>query len=93
MFAIQPDQQYPVKLDQNDIADIQRLYGEKSTNEFPRRTPAPPPPPPSPDLCSLDRVNGILILENQMYISYKRYVWSINLDGRTYNGPLAFRIT
>ncbi|XP_024871124.1 matrix metalloproteinase-2-like [Temnothorax curvispinosus] len=24
-----------------------------------------------------------------MYISYKRYVWSIDLDGRTYNGPLA----
>ncbi|XP_024893686.1 matrix metalloproteinase-2-like [Temnothorax curvispinosus] len=90
MFAIQPDQQYPVKLDQNDIADIQRLFGEKSTNEPPRRTPAPPaPPPPSLDLCSLDRVNGILILENRMYISYKRHVWSIDLDGRTYNGPLA----
>ncbi|XP_024873862.1 matrilysin-like [Temnothorax curvispinosus] len=87
MFAIQPDQQYPVKLDQNDIADIQRLYGEKSTNEPPHQTPAPPPP--SPDLCSLDRVNGILILKNRMYISYKRYVWSIDLDGRTYNGPLA----
>ncbi|XP_024882484.1 matrix metalloproteinase-2-like [Temnothorax curvispinosus] len=41
-----------------------------------------------PDLCSLDRVNGILILENRMYILYKRYVWSIDLDGRTYNGPL-----
>ncbi|XP_024871091.1 matrix metalloproteinase-2-like [Temnothorax curvispinosus] len=25
-----------------------------------------------------------------MYISYKRYVWSVDLDGRTYNGPLAF---
>ncbi|XP_077275590.1 interstitial collagenase-like [Temnothorax americanus] len=50
MFAIQPDQQYPVKLDQNDIVDIQ---------------------------------------QNRMYISYKRYVWSIDLDGRTYNGPLA----
>ncbi|XP_077255248.1 matrix metalloproteinase-27-like [Temnothorax americanus] len=83
MFAIQPDQQYPVKLDQNDIADIQRLYGEKIMNDPPRRT------PPSPDLCSLDRVNGILILENRMYISYKRYVWSIDLDGWTYNGPLA----
>ncbi|XP_024876483.1 matrix metalloproteinase-19-like, partial [Temnothorax curvispinosus] len=93
MFTIQPDQQYSEKLDQNDIADIQRLYGEKSTNESPHRTPAPPPPPPLPplpDLCSLDRVNGILILENRMYISYKRYVWSIDLDGRTYNGPLAF---
>ncbi|XP_024867349.1 matrix metalloproteinase-2-like [Temnothorax curvispinosus] len=90
MFAIQPDQQYPVKLDQYDIVDIQRLYGEKIQNDKPRRTPAPaPPPPPSPDLCSLDRVNGILILENRMYISYKRYVWSVDLDGRTYNGPLA----
>ncbi|XP_024894072.1 collagenase 3-like, partial [Temnothorax curvispinosus] len=57
MFAIQPDQQYPVKLDQNDIADIQRLYGEKKI------------------ACT--------------YISYKRYVWSIDLDGRTYNRPLA----
>ncbi|XP_024882780.1 interstitial collagenase-like [Temnothorax curvispinosus] len=46
MFAIQPDQQYPVKLDQNDIADIQRTVK-------------------------------------------KCYVWSIDLDGRTYNGPLA----
>ncbi|XP_077280125.1 interstitial collagenase-like [Temnothorax americanus] len=89
MFAKQPDQQYPVKLDQNDIADIQRLYVEEIVNDPPRRTPPPPPPPPSPDLCSLDRVNGILILENRMYISYKRYVWSIDLDGRTYNGPLA----
>ncbi|XP_071642954.1 matrix metalloproteinase-19-like [Temnothorax longispinosus] len=87
MFAFTPDKQYPVRLDQNDIAEIQRLYGEKITNEAPQ---TPAPPPPMPDLCSLDRVNGILILENRMYISYKRYVWLIDLDGRTYNGPLAF---
>ncbi|XP_024880093.1 stromelysin-1-like [Temnothorax curvispinosus] len=37
MFAIQPDQQYPVKLDHN---------------KPPRRTPATPPPP-SPDLSSI----------------------------------------
>ncbi|XP_071578662.1 matrix metalloproteinase-18-like [Temnothorax nylanderi] len=93
MFAYSPVKQYPVKLDKFDIMDIQRLYGEKLTNE-PSQTPAPPPlppqpPQPSPDLCSIDRVNVILILENRMYISYKRYVWSIDLDGRTYNGPLA----
>ncbi|XP_071576385.1 matrix metalloproteinase-18-like [Temnothorax nylanderi] len=88
MFAYSPDKPYLVKLDKYDIIDIQRLYGEKITNE-PPQTPAPPPPP-SPDLCTLDRVNAILILENRMYISYKRYVWSIDLDGRTYNGPLAF---
>ncbi|XP_071575603.1 matrilysin-like [Temnothorax nylanderi] len=95
MFAYSPDKQYPVKLDRFDIIDIQRLYGEKRTNA-PSQTPAPPPPPPrsrppqpSPDLCALGRVNAILILENRMYISYGRYVWSIDLDGRTYNGPLA----
>ncbi|XP_071576312.1 stromelysin-1-like [Temnothorax nylanderi] len=98
MFAYSPDKQYPVKLDRFDILDIQRLYGEKRTNA-PSQTPPPPPPPPppprsrppqpSPDLCALGRVNAILILENRMYISYGRYVWSIDLDGRTYNGPLA----
>ncbi|XP_071579193.1 uncharacterized protein [Temnothorax nylanderi] len=89
MFAYSPDTPYPVKLDQYDIIDIQRLYGKKITTEPPQTPAPPPPPPPSPDLCTLDRVNAILILENRMYISYKRYVWSINLDGRTYNGPLA----
>ncbi|XP_077265658.1 stromelysin-2-like [Temnothorax americanus] len=87
MFAFTPDKQYPVKLDQYDIVDIQRLYGEKLAND-PPQTPAPPPPP-SPDLCALDRVNVILIVENRMFISYKHYVWSFALDGRTYNGPLA----
>ncbi|XP_077260481.1 matrix metalloproteinase-18-like [Temnothorax americanus] len=54
-----------------------------------RRTSTPAPPPPSPDLCALDRVNAILIVENRMFISYRHYVWSFALDGRTYNGPLA----
>ncbi|XP_077261403.1 matrix metalloproteinase-18-like [Temnothorax americanus] len=88
MFAYTPDKQYPVKLDQYDIIDIRRLYGEKLVND-PPQTPAPPPPPPSPDLCALDRVNAILIVENRMFISYRHYVWSFDLDGRTYNGPLA----
>ncbi|XP_024874859.1 matrix metalloproteinase-19-like [Temnothorax curvispinosus] len=57
--------------------------------QTPALPPPLPPPSPMPDLCTLDRVNGILILENRMYISYKRYVWSIDLNGRTYNGPLA----
>ncbi|XP_024881313.1 stromelysin-1-like [Temnothorax curvispinosus] len=90
MFAFTPDKQYPVKLDKSDILDVQRLYGEKVINEPPRTPALPPPlPPPMLDLCTIDRVNGILILENRMYISYRRYVWSIDLDGRTYNGPLA----
>ncbi|XP_071642957.1 matrix metalloproteinase-16-like [Temnothorax longispinosus] len=93
MFAFTPDKQYPVKLNKSDILDIQRLYGEKVMNEPPRTPALPPPPPPPPppmlDLCTIDRVNGILILENRMYISYRRYVWSIDLDGRTYSGPLA----
>ncbi|XP_077263615.1 stromelysin-2-like [Temnothorax americanus] len=91
MFAFTPDKQYPVKLDRYDIVDIQHLYGEKLAND-PPQTPAPPPPPPpppSPDLCALDRVNAILIVENRMFISYRHYVWSFALDGRTYNGPLA----
>jgi matrix metalloproteinase-24 (membrane-inserted) len=86
MFAFSPDEPYPVALDKHDIAEIQRMYGEKTMNDPPR---APPSPPPSPDLCDLHRVNTILILDNRIYISYKRYVWVIDLDGRTYNGPLA----
>ncbi|XP_071638431.1 matrix metalloproteinase-27-like [Temnothorax longispinosus] len=93
MCAFTPDKQYPVKLDKSDILDIQRLYGEKIMNEPPRTPALPPPPPPPPppmlDLYTLDRVNGILILENRIYISYRRYVWSIDLDGKTYNEPLA----
>ncbi|XP_024872527.1 matrix metalloproteinase-2-like [Temnothorax curvispinosus] len=40
------------------------------------------------DLCALRNVDTVLIMNGRLYISHERYIWSINIDGKTYKKPL-----
>ncbi|XP_024875230.1 matrix metalloproteinase-2-like, partial [Temnothorax curvispinosus] len=40
------------------------------------------------DLCILRNVDTVLITNGRLYISHERYVWSIDIDGKTYKKPL-----
>jgi len=103
MFPNAPINQYLVKLNiiynLEDINSIRNLYGIKPTHLPPiststlTSTSIPISTTKStmdtyPDLCTIQNINTILILNRQMYIAYRRHIWLVNLDGRTYDKPL-----
>ncbi|XP_071579875.1 collagenase 3-like [Temnothorax nylanderi] len=40
------------------------------------------------NLCTLRNVDTVLIMNGRVYISRDRYMWSIDIDGKTYKKPL-----
>ncbi|XP_011878132.1 PREDICTED: matrix metalloproteinase-27-like [Vollenhovia emeryi] len=97
MYAFAPVDPRPVALSNEDILNIQNLYGATDTDVLPKRNPMPPlPPPPSPhptpnappDLCALKRVDAILLLERRMYVAYGKHIWAIDIDGKSYKEPM-----
>ena len=82
-----------VKLNVEDILAIQQLYGIKN----PRLTTTTQPPtsiteittnkPEYIDLCTLQYVDTVLVLCHRIFVTYQRYVWSINIDDTKYDGP------
>ncbi|KAL6257819.1 hypothetical protein P5V15_011413 [Pogonomyrmex californicus] len=42
----------------------------------------------SADLCALQRVDAVLVLENRMYVAYRRHLWSVDLNGQSYGRSL-----
>ncbi|XP_071650773.1 collagenase 3-like [Temnothorax longispinosus] len=40
------------------------------------------------DLCTLRNVDTVLLMNGRLYISHERYMWSIDIDGKTYKKPL-----
>ncbi|XP_011066560.1 PREDICTED: matrix metalloproteinase-14-like [Acromyrmex echinatior] len=98
MFAAN-DKDKIVRLNIEDILAIQQLCGDKNpkptTTQPPTSTTTPPPPtteittdkPEYIDLCSLQYVDTILVLHHRIFVTYQRYVWSINIDDTKYDGP------
>ncbi|KYN18369.1 72 kDa type IV collagenase [Trachymyrmex cornetzi] len=81
------------KLNIEDILAIQQLYGIK--NLKPTTTTTQPPPtteittntPTYIDLCTLQYVDTVLVLHHRIFITYQRYVWSIDINDAKYDGP------
>ncbi|KAL6268338.1 hypothetical protein P5V15_001465 [Pogonomyrmex californicus] len=42
----------------------------------------------SVDLCALRRVDAVLVLENRMYVAYRRHLWSVDLNEKFYGRSL-----
>lgn len=93
MYAYITNETFSVQLSEEDVLSIQELYGDKNMSEISGIIPEAPTTtrPIDKDLCSLKLVDSIFILENRIYISYKRYVWSIDINGKTYDKPLLLR--
>jgi len=83
-----------VKLNIEDILAIQQLCGIKN----PKLTTTTQPPPTSTteittkkpeyvDLCTLKYMDTVLILHHRIFVTYQRYIWSINIDDTKYDGP------
>ncbi|XP_036142134.1 72 kDa type IV collagenase-like [Monomorium pharaonis] len=95
MYAYTTHYSYSIKLSDEDILNIQNLYGNSATEKLPNKPISPPKlPVPTPkdipnDLCEIKRINAILLLRKRMYIASEKYVWLIRLDDKKYNQPLA----
>ena len=90
---------FPIKLSIDDILNVQNLYGSKATTgtEIGPTTPTmpnvpssslPPLQPINIELCEVKRVDVILIVNHGMYVIYKRYIWFVSLDGRSFSKPM-----
>ncbi|XP_071581758.1 collagenase 3-like [Temnothorax nylanderi] len=104
MYAYVPNNIFPVQLSLEDILSIQHLYGAKENVNFPKLATTTPTTPTTPtttttttttttkdvemDLCTLRNVDTVLITNGRLYISHERYMWSIDIDGKTYKKPL-----
>ncbi|XP_024880847.1 uncharacterized protein LOC112460419 [Temnothorax curvispinosus] len=73
-----------------DVLSIQHLYGAKENAKFPKlaTTTTATTKDVETDLCTLRNVDTVLIMNGRLYISHKRYMWSIDIDGKTYKKPL-----
>jgi len=40
------------------------------------------------DLCALQNVDVVLIIENRKYIAYDKNIWAFNVNGKAYGAPL-----
>ncbi|XP_036141735.1 72 kDa type IV collagenase-like [Monomorium pharaonis] len=95
MYAYTTHYSHPIKLSDEDILNIQNLYGNSTAEKSPNRPISPPKPSiPTPkdipsDLCEINRIDAILLLKKRMYIASDKYVWLIRLNNKKYNQPLA----
>ncbi|KYN08184.1 Matrilysin [Cyphomyrmex costatus] len=82
-----------VKLSIEDILAIQRLYG-KNLNEVPS-TQSPPVTTDTrktltqKDLCDLPYVDNVLVLNHRKFVTYRRSMWMIAINGKRYKAPVA----
>ncbi|XP_024882776.1 matrix metalloproteinase-2-like [Temnothorax curvispinosus] len=98
MFAFVPEKTFPVQLTLEDVLSIQHLYGAKENVKVPKVITTTTTTTTTiattttkdveMDLCTLRNVDTVLITNGRLYISHERYVWSIDIDGKTYKKPL-----
>ncbi|XP_024870749.1 matrix metalloproteinase-2-like [Temnothorax curvispinosus] len=98
MYAIVPDNTFLVQLSLEDVLSIQHLYGAKKDTKFPKLITNTPTTTTTTmttttkdvetDLCILRNVDTVLIMNGRLHISHERYMWSIDIDGKTYKKPL-----
>ncbi|XP_018364054.1 PREDICTED: matrix metalloproteinase-14-like [Trachymyrmex cornetzi] len=98
MFAFAKNTNTTVKLNLEDILAIQHLYGSNKpgiTTTTTTTTTKPPTTiteiptnkPDKIDLCELQYVDTILILNHRIFVTYQGYAWSININDNKYDGP------
>ncbi|KAL6261848.1 hypothetical protein P5V15_006934 [Pogonomyrmex californicus] len=95
MYAFVPSQTFPVRLSEADILAIHNLYGLRNKSEVLRSamtvamtTITTRDMGDSADLCALRRIDAMLVLENKMYVAYRRHLWSVDLNGKSYGRSL-----
>ncbi|KAL6259410.1 hypothetical protein P5V15_009331 [Pogonomyrmex californicus] len=96
MYAFVPSKTFSVRMSKADFLAIQNLYGLRNKSEIVRpatttvatTTIATRDTGDSADLCVLRRVDAVLVLENRMYVEYRRHLWSIDLNGKSYGRSL-----
>ncbi|XP_011631082.1 matrix metalloproteinase-2-like [Pogonomyrmex barbatus] len=96
MYAFVPSKIFPVRLSEADFLAIQNLYGLRNKSEIAgpvmttvaTTTIATRDTGNSADLCALRRVDAVLVLENRMYVAYRYYLWSVDLNGKSYGRSL-----
>ncbi|XP_018360159.1 PREDICTED: matrix metalloproteinase-25-like [Trachymyrmex cornetzi] len=97
-FAFAKNTNTTVKLNLEDILAIQHLYGSNKpgiTTTTTTTTIKPPTTttkiptnkPDKIDLCELQYVDTILILNHRIFVTYQGYIWSININDNKYGGP------
>lgn len=79
------------ELSNDDILGIQALYGSSTpTRKIPPTTTTSTTPrtttsrPQSPDLCSVPNIDVLLILNNRLYLLYKKWAWAVPLGKKKY---------
>ncbi|XP_014486340.1 PREDICTED: matrilysin-like [Dinoponera quadriceps] len=96
MFATTPSEiKFPIRLSLDDILHIRYLYGSNYHGSI---TTTPPTTTAvvtttttkyiNHDPCALRDFGIILIINNQLYIAYEKYIWSININKNTYEKPI-----
>ncbi|KAL6256665.1 hypothetical protein P5V15_012781 [Pogonomyrmex californicus] len=96
MYAFVLSKTFPVRLSEADFLAIQNLYGLRNKSEIvgpvtttvATTTIATRDTGDSADLCALRRVDAVFVLENRMYVAYRRHLWSIDLNGKSYGRSL-----
>ncbi|KYM96909.1 Matrix metalloproteinase-14 [Cyphomyrmex costatus] len=90
MFPYATDRSVTLSIEDN--LALQRLYG-KNHNEVPS-TRSPPVTTDTrktstQDLCDLPYVDNVLVLKHHIFVTYRRSIWVIAINGKRYKGPLA----
>ncbi|KYN09376.1 Matrix metalloproteinase-14 [Trachymyrmex cornetzi] len=81
------------KLNIEDILAIQQLYAIKNPKPTTTTTTQPPTTeittntPTYIDLSTLQYVDTVLVLHHRIFVTYQRYVWSIDINDAKYDGP------
>ncbi|XP_018397717.1 PREDICTED: matrix metalloproteinase-14-like [Cyphomyrmex costatus] len=84
-----------VKLSLEDNLAVQRLYGKKNRNVVPSiRSPSVTTDTTKTtsnkrDLCDLPYVDNVLVLNHRIFVTYRKTMWMIDVNGKRYKGPLA----
>ncbi|XP_039306918.1 matrix metalloproteinase-2 isoform X1 [Solenopsis invicta] len=82
---------YPVELSIDDTLAIQNLYGAKNNevvNEIATTTTTIKPTEQIPEylnICDAPYIDNMLLLENKMFITYKQYAWSMDIEDKKYS--------
>ncbi|KAL6258163.1 hypothetical protein P5V15_010118 [Pogonomyrmex californicus] len=99
MYAFVPSKTFPVHLSEADFLTIQNLYDLKNKSEVSRSilattvatttiTARDTDGSTNVDMCALRRIDAVLVLEDRMYVAYRRHLWSVSVNEKSYSRSL-----